>query len=880
MQRILGTVQQAITAFEFKTCEQTWLADRLAILTQASTTEPYRCTDEVQRTLTELADRIKNQKRKLINPDELLTEETCIVIMSDASDEGIGASLGICRKSNAADVTPEDLHNPEMYQLVSTLQLVLSSDEKRQLTFEREVLGMYKAVDKWRNILAKAGGRFLTADAGGHPKIVLMMDSTTATSKWMSMGIPITLEHTSAKGHKYACMADEMAFLRSLPVESKWLPGERMSFPDVLSRIELMMKEATAIRKTVQKAGAAALQFHTYDQEKTKEAPGRLPEGARITHLKLGKEQTARLRAAQLQDNEKFHNVPMGTIAAVAMNRDGGDPALRGKAAKYIGKLFFAVTPPGEDAPLLFTPASSLRRHEEARQIDGDQTRNMVLVIPKGVKAQVTNTEQIFDIEPATTGEAEDDIPQWIEDELDLRKDLIRMCHDLAHHPTEAASMTALKSMAAWATMKTDLRDHIDSCPDCLEERKASAAIGVGIVSAQRGDVMQFDHYVLSKEEAELTGIPGVLTMCDVASRRVEYEAAEDLTAMETARIIYTRWIRYISTPRMMISDGAAAYTGQVMKCLLQLMGIKEHDISAPRAKGKVSIVEAKNKPLSEVLADGFSKGDITSRADLDMYLAAAVIRVNQCGTANRITPYHIWHGQPPVLTRTLATERGAVKIPKELTVQESKLLNTIKRHTSELLEMDLQVRDEEARNNYAKRAATQPQTGYTKFKINIGQEISYDGKSAKLTSTTGASEDQPVTAVITMADGKTKKVKYTEIRPAATPRPVHRLPKSVNTGSMVFYDDKEGVRAGKAVEVNNDKITLQQFIPNETNRVWLPDWRLEDNETKQTGEQPKGARPELVKIRPTKVIATGQLKKSGHLTAPLIKTLTALRVI
>ena len=62
MQRILGTVQQAMAAFEFKTCEQTWLADRLAILTQASTTEPHRCTDEVQRTLTKLADRIKNKK--------------------------------------------------------------------------------------------------------------------------------------------------------------------------------------------------------------------------------------------------------------------------------------------------------------------------------------------------------------------------------------------------------------------------------------------------------------------------------------------------------------------------------------------------------------------------------------------------------------------------------------------------------------------------------------------------------------------------------------------------------------------------------------------------------------------------------------------------
>ena len=48
-----------------------------------------------------------------------------------------------------------------------------------------------------------------------------------------------------------------------------------------------------------------------------------------------------------------------------------------------------------------------------------------------------------------------------------------------------------------------------------------------GIVAAGRGDVMQMDHYVLSKDEAALAGVPIILTICDVATRYTEFEAAE-----------------------------------------------------------------------------------------------------------------------------------------------------------------------------------------------------------------------------------------------------------------------------------------------------------------------------------------------------------------
>ena len=52
--------------------------------------------------------------------------------------------------------------------------------------------------------------------------------------------------------------------------------------------------------------------------------------------------------------------------------------------------------------------------------------------------------------------------------------------------------------MAFWISQRVQVRERNDNCADCLEERKAVAEIGAGIVAAGRGDVIQMDHYVLS----------------------------------------------------------------------------------------------------------------------------------------------------------------------------------------------------------------------------------------------------------------------------------------------------------------------------------------------------------------------------------------------
>ena len=132
--------------------------------------------------------------------------------------------------------------------------------------------------------------------------------------------------------------------------------------------------------------------------------------------------------------------------------------------------------------------------------------------------------------------------------------------------------------------------------------------------------------------------------------------------------------------------------------------------MGAPRAKDTVALVEAKHKPLSGTLADGFAKGDITCREYFDMYLASAVMKLNQNAHPGRVSPFHLEGGQTPVHVRTMAmnTAQGA-ELPKELTAGDEKLAAQIKYHVDALLHHELLCRDMEARDNVAKRLVNQP---------------------------------------------------------------------------------------------------------------------------------------------------------------------------
>ena len=90
------------------------------------------------------------------------------------------------------------------------------------------------------------------------------------------------------------------------------------------------------------------------------------------------------------------------------------------------------------------------------------------------------------------------------------------------------------------------------------------------------------------------------------------------------------------------------------MTHLRRMMGIKGHDKSALRAKGKTAMVESRHHILGHALSDGFIKGDIRSRNDLQTYCAQAKKRHDQ-DRSKEISPFECLTSQMPYSSRNLS---------------------------------------------------------------------------------------------------------------------------------------------------------------------------------------------------------------------------------
>jgi hypothetical protein len=262
------------------------------------------------------------------------------------------------------------------------------------------------------------------------------------------------------------------------------------------------------------------------------------------------------------------------------------------------------------------------------------------------------------------------------------------------------------------------------------------------------------------------------------------------------------------------------------------------------------------------------------------MYLSAAVMKVNQQAHAGRVSPFHMWHGQPPVHVRTLAMDNEACdSLPKELTAGDEKLADQIKYHVAALMEHGVSCRDEETRDNVAERLASQPHSGYTQFELKVDDKVSHKGKAYTLKEKTGYGT-KTVTATIGASDGKQKRVRFDELRPVATPRPTKYISdgKTADIGELVFFDTEEGIMAGIVVTAKGDGFVLHQMEANESARVWLPLWKTVDSQTiVRKKKQPPGAEQLLMNVLQRDVVLTGALSDTGHLSDSTRKALNAM---
>ena len=103
------------------------------------------------------------------------------------------------------------------------------------------------------------------------------------------------------------------------------------------------------------------------------------------------------------------------------------------------------------------------------------------------------------------------------------------------------------------------------------------------------------------------------------------------------------------------------------MNKLRHLVGIREHEKSATRAKGKVAVVERPNQDLRLSTDDGFAKGGLRSRRDFRLYMSFAMQKRNQVERDGRLSPAHLMTGTKMRTVQTLALAENDVKMPTEL---------------------------------------------------------------------------------------------------------------------------------------------------------------------------------------------------------------------
>ena len=86
------------------------------------------------------------------------------------------------------------------------------------------------------------------------------------------------------------------------------------------------------------------------------------------------------------------------------------------------------------------------------------------------------------------------------------------------------------------------VKRYLDACGFCLERLRAEVVIGTGIETLERGKVVQLDHKKLTDRETEMVGEQriGILTVTDVASRKVLFEPVRSEWAMGTAVVLVT----------------------------------------------------------------------------------------------------------------------------------------------------------------------------------------------------------------------------------------------------------------------------------------------------------------------------------------------------
>jgi len=113
----------------------------------------FEWNDVQKLAMRNMRERIESVPLVPLRPMEMIAKGWKIVIKSDGSDVGVGACMLLVKADAVSEITPELMLDPDRVRLLGVDSKVLSASERKWLTFEIEMYGMYRALRKWAGLL-------------------------------------------------------------------------------------------------------------------------------------------------------------------------------------------------------------------------------------------------------------------------------------------------------------------------------------------------------------------------------------------------------------------------------------------------------------------------------------------------------------------------------------------------------------------------------------------------------------------------------------------------------------------------------------------------------------------------------------------------------
>jgi hypothetical protein len=246
----------------------------------------------------------------------------------------------------------------------------------------------------------------------------------------------------------------------------------------------------------------------------------------------------------------------------------------------------------------------------------------------------------------------------YVPDDIDLRRDVVRQCHDnpTAGHPGNHATLELLERHFWWPTMRAFVKKYVEGCDQCARRKHAQhprshtqpmdiphgpwEAVGVDLIM-QLLSASSFD---------------AIIVFTDFFTKQIHALPCTSNISTEGVADIYFREIfRLHGLPLRFVSDRGPQFASRVMRTLLRQLGIESNLTTAyhPQANGQT---ERANQEVEKYLRLYVSR----RQDDWNTHLPLAEFVINsRSHSAHNRSPFEVLYGYLPHFNIPIGTSTG-----------------------------------------------------------------------------------------------------------------------------------------------------------------------------------------------------------------------------